>query len=360
MSRDVHTKRPRDEAEEERKAPGTAAEKPSHHLPNGRFDNIWGDEDPGAYAKLKFLCGSWTKRPKLPSQKELDEQLPVVEPDWTAINSPDPNKLNVTWIGHASFLVQLGGFNVLTDPVFSDRASPVSFGGPFRYRPLPFKLEQLPKIDLVVISHSHYDHLDRYTVGELNRRKGGTHFLVGLGTSEWFRDEGITAVTELDWWQQAPASLFPGLQITCLPVQHWSMRKIGDRNKALWCSWALKATCGRSVYFTGDSAYCPVFSDIGAQLGPFDCALIPIGAFKPQQVLRHHHMSPNDAVQVHVDLRAERSVACHWGTLRQMAHEHVLEPKWTLEAELDKRGLPRDLFRTSKHGQTLFFPPAPP
>mmetsp|Transcript_34484 Transcript_34484/g.81272 ORF Transcript_34484/g.81272 Transcript_34484/m.81272 type:complete len:139 (+) Transcript_34484:874-1290(+) len=138
------------------------------------------------------------------------------------------------------------------------------------------------------------------------------------------------------------------------------MRKIGDRNKALWCSWALKATCGRSVYFTGDSAYCPVFSDIGAQLGPFDCALIPIGAFKPQQVLRHHHMSPNDAVQVHVDLRAERSVACHWGTLRQMAHEHVLEPKWTLEAELDKRGLPRDLFRTSKHGQTLFFPPAPP
>jgi len=271
--------------------------------------------------------------------------FPRVANDGQALreNSIEPT---VTWIGHATLLIQLDGINVLTDPHWSERASPVSFAGPRRLVAPGLAFEDLPPIHLVLISHDHYDQLDAPTV----KRLAQTHrplFLVPLGLKVWFSKLGISEVEELDWWQSRHVR---GLTLVCLPAQHWSSRTLWDRNRRLWASWALLGR-DRRVFFSGDTGYYEGFKEIGARLGPFDLAAIAIGAYTPAEMMKMAHVTPEEAMRLFVDVRGQRFLAIHWGTF-DLAEEPVDEPPRRLEAETQRLGLGPDQVWIFRHGET--------
>ncbi|KAI9026800.1 beta-lactamase superfamily domain-containing protein, partial [Hyaloraphidium curvatum] len=276
-----------------------------------------------------------------------------------------------TWLGHACFLLQLGGLNVLADPCCSERCSPSQWAGPKRIRPLPCGLEELANVDAVVISHSHYDHLDVGTIEKIG--KGATYF-VPLGIGAWFASNfpGYP-VREMDWWDSSslahPSDPKRGVEFTCTPCQHFSGRTLWDRDTTLWSSWSLKALdSGRKVFFAGDTGYrsvpkgftgdvgslphCPAFKEIGDRLGPFDLAAIPIGAYSPRWFMSPVHLDPRDAVDVHRDVRSKKSVGMHWGTFI-LTDEPVMEPPIRLAEEAAKGGLGKDEFVVVDIGATL-------
>lgn len=190
--------------------------------------------------------------------------------------------MRVTWLGHATVLVEMDGLVLLTDPVFSQRASPMAFMGPKRYRGPPCSVQQLPQVDAVVISHSHYDHLDADSVTALNARFGSElHWFVPLGLAEWVQKAGCQNVTELDWWVGSRIPGRDGFTVFCTPAQHWCKRSPLDDNKALWGSWTVVGPRNR-FFFAGDTGYCSSFQEIGRHFGPFDLAAIPIGAYLPR------------------------------------------------------------------------------
>jgi N-acyl-phosphatidylethanolamine-hydrolysing phospholipase D len=273
----------------------------------------------------------------------------------TARNDPEFLRANhtlktVTWIGHATLLLQLHGINVLTDPQFSERASPVQWLGPRRVIVPGVPLAELPPIDIVVISHDHYDSLDRPTIRALRAREGGTKtlFFVPLGLKEWFTDLDVTQVVEMDWWNQYHTK---GLTVIATPAQHWSKRNVFSRNKTLWCGWAIQSS-GFRFYFVGDSGYSPLFKEIGSTLGPFDLAAIPIGAYEPRWFMGRHHMSPEEAVQVHQDVQSQKSIAMHWGTFI-LTDEPLDEPPRRLERAKTARNIADQDFIVLRHGQTI-------
>jgi L-ascorbate metabolism protein UlaG (beta-lactamase superfamily) len=193
----------------------------------------------------------------------------------------------VTWVGHATVLVELDGVSVLTDPQWSDRASPLSWMGPRRLSPPGIPFEDLPPIDVVLISHDHYDHLDLPTVRRLAQAHGPL-FLVPLGLKAWFEANGIARVEELDWWQSREHR---GLRFVCTPTQHFAQRSLWDQNRRLWGSWAVVGR-ERRFYFSGDTGYFAGFKEIGERLGPFDLAAMAIGAYLPRRMMLPHHVSP--------------------------------------------------------------------
>jgi len=223
-------------------------------------------------------------------------------------------KPTITWIGHATFLVQLDGLNILTDPNWSDRASPVKFLGPKRIVPPGIRFEQLPRIHAVVISHDHYDHLDMPTVRFLGAQ--GTHFAVPLGIGTHLERWGIAAaqIHELDWNETFARD---GLSFTATPARHYSGRNPRHQRETLWASWVVKGP-GHRFFFSGDSGYSPNFRKIGAAHGPFDLALIKIGASDPSWV--EIHMSPEQAVQTALDLHARVMLPVHWATFNLAFH----------------------------------------
>jgi N-acyl-phosphatidylethanolamine-hydrolysing phospholipase D len=254
----------------------------------------------------------------------------------------------LTWIGHSTFLVQLDGLNVLTDPQFSDRASPVSFAGPRRLNAPGLAFDDLPEIHLVVISHDHYDHLDRASV----LRLAATHrplFLVPLGLKAWFASIGITErVEELDWWQSRQVG---DVSVTCTPVQHWSARTLFDTNERLWAGWAL-AGRERRLYFAGDTGYWePGFREVGERLGPFDVALIAIGAYEPPVIMRLTHTTPEESLVLFTTLQARTFVAMHWGTF-DLTEEPIDEPPQRLRAAAARQGFDPERIWILKHGET--------
>jgi N-acyl-phosphatidylethanolamine-hydrolysing phospholipase D len=252
----------------------------------------------------------------------------------------------VTWVGHSTLLIRLESVTILTDPQWSERASPVSFAGPKRLMPPGVPFEQLPPVDLVVISHDHYDHLDVDTV----QRLASTHdplFLVPLGLKTWFADLGITKVEELDWWENRQVR---GLTITCLPAQHFSGRALWDQNRRLWSTWAVAGATKR-IFFAGDTGYYPGFKEIGSRLGPFDLAAIPIGAYVPAEMMRMIHMTPEEALRLFADVQGRTFVATHWGTFH-MTEEPVEEPPMRLNAEAHRLGLDLAKIWVMKHGET--------
>lgn len=227
----------------------------------------------------------------------------------------------VTWIGHSTLLVQLDHVTFLTDPIWSEWASPAPGIGPRRLVDPGVALDALPKIDFVVISHNHYDHLDVPTLRSLARRSPETRFLVPLGNAELLRDAGISRVEEFDWGQTAQHG---GVTIHCLPSQHWSRRGLLDERRALWAAWAVTGP-GRKFYFAGDSGYTDGFERAGRAIGPFDLAAVPIGAYRPEALMRPAHLDPEEAVRAGRDLRARQLVAIHFGTF-DLADEPIDEP----------------------------------
>lgn len=277
----------------------------AHHIgsPPTSFKNPWPSYKgftPITAFKTRFGYNpekNFVPVPTNPDGSRSSELVKVRKPDW---GESHPDRLRATWIGHASFLVETPAFQgadrgvrILFDPVFSERTSPVGFAGPKRYTPTPCTISELPDVDIVCISHNHYDHLDYYTVSELYKLRGNNiHFFVGLNDKSWFTKHICQAenVTEMDWWESSHVSVkgYGSVQITCTPSQHSSSRAGYDKDRALWCSWALEAE-SKKLYFSGDTGYqavdtpsvCPAFEQIGKAIGPFDLALLPIGLFKP-------------------------------------------------------------------------------
>jgi N-acyl-phosphatidylethanolamine-hydrolysing phospholipase D len=314
-----------------------------HHTSEG-FQNL----DPDARISEGFLSWQWQRRqdglPKPPDPAHRDWR---VVPDLALLHAPSGNP-SVTWIGHATLLLRLGGLNILTDPHFSERASPVGFAGPKRFHPPGVALADLPEIHAVVISHSHYDHLDVDSVRQLHQRSGGKlQFFVPLGLKPWFAELGIDKVTELDWWQHGELG---GVRFTLTPLQHWSARSLGDRNRTLWGGWAITAP-DLNIFFAGDTGYSADFVEIGRRLGPFDLAALPIGAYEPRWFMRRQHVDPAQALQIHRDIRAQQSLGVHWGVF-EMADESLDEPPRALAAAREAAGMDESEFFVLRVGET--------
>jgi N-acyl-phosphatidylethanolamine-hydrolysing phospholipase D len=269
--------------------------------------------------------------------------LLVNDGDALRLNGHDPT---VTWIGHSTLLVQLDGINILTDPHWGERASPVGFAGPRRLVPPGMHFEDLPPIHAVVISHDHYDHLDEGTVRRIARDHAAT-FFVPLGLKAWLADVGVRDVVELDWWQ---ARAFRGLVFTCTPAQHSSGRGLHDQNLRLWSSWAITGQ-QRRFFFAGDTGYDPTFKEIGRRLGPFDLAAIPIGGYYSFGRRHPNHVNPEEAVSLFEDVRGRLMVPMHWGTF-DMNQEPFREPPERLLREARQRGL-QDRMAPLGPGQTI-------
>ncbi len=317
-------------------------EKRSHRLNDG-FRNIspaFGE--PSEWQRIKFIASriwSTTLHPRT-------SPLIPIENDGALLRSNETTP-TVTWIGHATLLIQLDGLNILTDPHWSDRASPVTFAGPKRLVPPGLRFGDLPPIHLILISHDHYDHLDVQTVRRLEQRHR-PQFLVPLGLKGWLENVGIRNVEELDWWD---SRRIQDCLVTCTPVQHFSGRTLWDRNRRLWAGWSVQGR-RRHVFFAGDTGYYPeLFKDIGRRLGTFDLAAIPIGAYLPPYMMKFVHSTPEQALQIFSDIQAERFLAMHWGTF-DLADEPIDDPPKRLDAERHRLGLDPTRVWIMKPGET--------
>jgi N-acyl-phosphatidylethanolamine-hydrolysing phospholipase D len=332
----------------------TAPDRPAHHR-DGGFQNNYAEIVPkGLATVLRWRWDSY--RAGLPPPPAAP--VPTVAPDLAFLqaNARAGTAMEpaVTWIGHASALVQLGGLNVLTDPIFSERASPLSFVGPRRAQPPGLTLAQLPRIDVVLISHNHYDHLDEASVVALARQAGGPPlFLVPLGNKAWFEDLGIRNVRELDWWQSHAVG---GTEFVFTPVQHWSARGLNDRMKTLWGGWAAFAPdC--HLFFSGDTGYSKDFADFRQRFadrqggGGFDLALIALGGYEPRWFMKDQHVNPDETVQIHRDLAARHSIGIHWGTF-ELTDEALDEAPKALAAALQRQSVARDAVVVLAIGET--------
>ncbi len=253
----------------------------------------------------------------------------------------------VTFIGHATFLIQTATGNILTDPMYSDRAGPFGLLGPRRVRQPAVRFDDLPPISTVLLSHNHYDHCDRPTLARLAKRFDPT-VITPLGNGALVKTTGLRKVEELDWWQDAKTLPLP---LTLTPAHHFSARTPFDRNRALWGGFTFDVA-NRRIYFAGDSAYAPFFREVRRRLGPIDLALLPIGAYEPRWFMRSVHMNPAEAVQAHLDLEAAASVAMHFGTF-QLTTEGIDEPVRALEQARLAHHLEPSAFRAIGFGESV-------
>jgi L-ascorbate metabolism protein UlaG (beta-lactamase superfamily) len=314
----------------------------THHTPDG-FRNNYPHPDKPSFWKWQWQ--RWSRG--VPENPAGGYGFPLLKPDVAFLHS-NRGEPTLTWIGHATFLLQLGGVNILTDPHLTERASPVSFAGPKRHVAPGLDFDSLPHVDVVVISHSHYDHLDLGTVRRLNAQQGGPPmFFVPLALKAWFHDQGIDKVTELDWWDSRDHM---GLKLHLAPVQHWSARTPWDANETLWGSWVIEHPQMRFL-FGGDFGYSQDLADIGRRFGRIDLAALPIGSYEPRWFMKIMHVNPEEAVKAHRDLNARYSVGMHWGTFR-LTDERLDEPPLKLAEALAGAGIPPERFFVMKHGET--------
>jgi len=304
------------------------AGRPAHHVQGGFRNPDPGFTRPSGWTRWAFILRRTAQ--SIGSPRAYD--APREANDGSKLRAQPPSA-TITWVGHATLLVQLDGLNILTDPQWSDRAGPTSWLGAKRLSPPGLAFESLPRIDVVVVSHDHYDHLDLPTV----KRLAATHdplFLVPLGMKEWFADNGMTRVEERDWWQEHE---YRGVRFVCVPAQHFSQRSLWDGSRRLWASWAILGR-ERRLYFSGDTGYFAGFKEAGRRLGPFDVAALPIGAYLPPEIMKQVHVNPEEAVQAFLDLNARVMVGMHWGTF-DLAEEPLGEPPARMLRDFDRRGL---------------------
>jgi N-acyl-phosphatidylethanolamine-hydrolysing phospholipase D len=330
---------------------------PAHHRAGGGFRNPW----PTWQQRTMSDVMRWRRErrgltlPPIPlgALSPVDHRL--------ALPRTGAGETRITWVGHATFLIQAGGVNLLTDPVWSPRVSPVSWAGPMRLVPPGIEFDELPPIDAVLLSHDHYDHLDSPTIRRLAREHGpGLEFFAPLGYTRWLRRHGAGRVRELDWWQSAQHESAGGTcTLTACPVQHWTRRTPFATNKRLWSAWSIDAGAGAKIYFGGDSGWCPAFAGTGERVGPFDVTIMPIGAYEPRWFMEPAHMNPEEAVQAWQDLGGRgRLVPMHWGTF-VLTDEPVLEPPARLRSAWQAAGCPESMLSILRHGETLILEHGP-
>lgn len=286
--------------------------KPWHHTTEGYRNlagsperNSWTDRLPWLLSKFTTFAGA-TEKPVLPPTHILPKAQ-VLE----GLKSTT-GKNTITWLGHMTALLRIDGKTILTDPWLTSHASPIRPLGPKRYVPPALTVNELPPIDFVVISHSHFDHLDLPTIETLPNRSHITA-MVPLGLGKYFRERGYGKVIELDWEKSAASK---GMIFTALPVIHWSKRSLFATNDTLWAGWAIEGKSGARVYFGGDAEYGPIYAETAKRHGGFDIALLSIGAFLPRVVMHGAHCVPEDCLRIGHDLRAQTHLAMHWGTVQ--------------------------------------------
>jgi L-ascorbate metabolism protein UlaG (beta-lactamase superfamily) len=301
---------------------------PAHHRPGGGFRNPWPDaEVKGFRALLRWRLLERPREHIAPTPPR--DTFPSKTPAFFAPRARIGQR-SITWVGHATALLQLGPLNVLTDPVWSERASPLRWIGPRRIMTPGIRFEALPEIDIVLLSHNHYDHLDAPTVRRIAERFPNASWLCPLRVGSLLRSLGVRHLVERDWWQSVDSPIF---RAVATPAQHFSARGLGDRGDTLWCGWTLESD-GARIYFAGDTALHPEFDRIGTRLGPFDAMLLPIGAYEPRWFMRSVHMDPDDAVAAYrAVIGSSRPAPCvpiHWGVFR-LTDEPMDEPlrRWS-------------------------------
>lgn len=321
---------------------GRTVNKPTHHTTTGfQNDPPIIEEPPSAWLGF-MLRRIWFSMfvPQAPADITLSEDealagLQAIEGD------------AITWLGHASFLIRLNDKNILTDPFLSERASPYRWIGPKRSVSPGIHLENLPGVDVIIVSHNHYDHLDDETVRALPDKES-IQVLVPLGLGRFFSERGYQKVQELDWGQSQNVD---GLKFTALPAVHFSARSRSDRNQTLWASWFI-ATDEQKLYFLGDSGYADkIFNDIGKQYGPFDYAIVPIGAYEPRDLMQPVHVNPEESAIVGRKLGARHLIASHWGTLA-LTDEPLDEPPGRFTQAGQKEGYAEQALWIMKIGET--------
>ena len=313
----------------------------SDHYQNGRFFTPHAPQQPGLRGVVQWL----THREKVGWQ----EWIP------SSRGAPPPQRLRagelrVTFVNHATVLLQIGELNIITDPMWSERASPVQFAGPRRHRAPGIRFEDLPPIDVVLLSHNHYDHLDVATLLRLRRRDAPAVYCP-LGVAARVRRLGFRSIVELDWWQQES---FRNAAIHCVPAQHFSARGLFDRDRTLWCGWHV-ATAEGGVLFAGDTGFGSHFAEIAQRFPPARLALLPIGAYRPRWFMGPVHMGPEEAVEAHAVLQPAISLPIHYGTF-SLADDGETEPVDHLRALLAER--PEQVWRVLQEGEGFMAPPA--
>ena len=306
-------------------------------MPNERFKNT--NEEAAGKSFRDFLKWTFTnKKPELVAIDSSDE--------WKELDSGSTDYM--VWIGHATYLINKDNLTILTDPVFSKRASPVRFAGPKRLIPPAVPIDKLPKIDVITVSHNHYDHLDLRSLKKIYKANPNAIFLVPKGDKRRLERRGIENVIEFLWWEEIEIK---GSKFTFTPVQHWSARGIADRNKSLWGGWFMNLKT-EIIYHAGDTGYSKDFIETKKRLGSPSISLIPVGAYAPRWFMKTNHVNPPEAIQIAIDLESERNFGMHWGTF-QLTDEEILEPPKLLKESLRDQGLPDNFFNILRPGQIV-------
>jgi len=317
---------------------------------DGRYSNPYSPnikKGIGAYARMR-----WFGDDEWADYAATAHLVPVAMTNTDTIRNPDPNILQATWVGHSTVLIQYKGKTVLTDPIFSKRASPVSFAGPARVTQPAYAIKDLPPVDLVVISHNHYDHLDKPSLKNL--APTASHIVAPLGVGKWIEAKTpfTEKVSEFDWWQ---SESIEGMTVTATPSQHWSGRSNSDRYKTLWAAWAITID-DKTIWFGGDTGYNDVqFKEIGQRIERIDFAIIPIGAYAPRWFMQSSHVNPEEAVLIHQDIGSQQSIGVHWGTF-PLTSEPINEPPARLRQAMTAASISPDRFKALSIGETITVP----
>ncbi len=310
----------------------------SDHFNGKVFNNIDGVKAKG----FKDVFSMLTQRPKRGPWTEITSVAPRPNPPASIKEG-----IRVTFVNHSTFLIQVAGLNILTDPVWSKRVSPFQFAGPKRMRPPGLKMEQLPKIDLILLSHNHYDHLDLSTVQKLVKEHQ-PQIVTPLGVGQFIKRRANGKATDLDWWESFAFS--EQIKISAVPAQHFSGRGILDRDATLWCGYIID-TPDQKIYFAGDSGYGSFFKTIGERHPGIDLALLPIGAYLPIWFMSPIHTTPEEAAKIHLEIKARQSVATHFGTF-PLAFEGMEQAQNELRAALQKFDIPAEQFWVLEQGES--------